>query len=565
MIYRIYNILILLFLLLCNVAYANEATDINKLYNVSITEKSENEIDFALSIDENYYIYDNKSTAGLPTSVSVYKNNEKVNANIIYPKSSLKKDVFSGEEVETYQGKINILIEFPKSSNFNENKADYMAKLSMLMCSSEHCIPVNTEINLANAEIIKTEKTVGNYNFEVREFFATGVVSSLFVAILFGFLAGFILNFMPCVLPVLTLKISNLLGGIANANKPENIAKFRRYNIFFSLGVLTYFIFLGVLIGGLGLQWGSLFQSQYVVIALILLLVFLALSVFELCTLPIIDLKFSNSNNISSQAYFTGLAATLLATPCSGPLLGGVLAWSVSQPLYILLLVFISTGLGMASLYLLFAIFPKSVKLLPKPGNWLLWLERVIGVFLLATIIYLLQILNNELAVYVFIISLLTSLYFVCRKTKFNLVKLSKYLIALVFLCAIFLYVNRETKVIDNNWENFNIDSFSENLNKEAMLIEFTADWCPNCKLLEYTSLKAENLEKIKKQYGLKFIKVDITNYNDEAQKLLNSLDSISIPLTAIFNPEKPNSPLILRDIFSFESLEEALSNEFSK
>lgn len=185
-------------------------------------------------------------------------------------------------------------------------------------------------------------------------------------ALLFGLLAGLILNVMPCVLPVLTLKISTLLA--AEGEEKERKRAFREHNILFSAGILTWFAALALLFGLAGMAWGQLFQNSAVVFVMLLLVFALGLSMFDVFHLPVLDLRVGGSHaNPRLNAYSTGLLATLLATPCSGPLLGGVLGWSLMQSLPVLMTVFLATGLGMALRYLLMAWKPSLANALPRP------------------------------------------------------------------------------------------------------------------------------------------------------------------------------------------------------
>lgn len=157
--------------------------------------------------------------------------------------------------------------------------------------------------------------------------------TALGTALFLGLLAGLILNVMPCVLPVLTMKVSALLSSSGYETEGQRLAHFREHNVLFAAGILTWFLVLAFCVGALGLAWGGLFQNTHLVYGLLILVFLLSLSLFDVFTLPVLDFKVGASRNPKTQAYLTGLVATLLATPCSGPLLGGVLGWAALQPL----------------------------------------------------------------------------------------------------------------------------------------------------------------------------------------------------------------------------------------
>ena len=235
-------------------------------------------------------------------------------------------------------------------------------------------------------------------------------ISSFGMAVLVGLLAGLLLNAMPCVLPVLTFKVSGLLlmGGTADK---EGLRRFREHNLLFSAGVLTLFTVLGLLFGAADMMWGQLYQHESILLVLLVLVFLMGLSMLGVFTLPIIDLKAgSDSRNPRLQSYLTGLVSTFLATPCSGPMLGGVLGWAFTQSLVVLVVIFWSVGVGMALPYIIFSIWPQFARVLPRPGAWMKVFERFLGFCLLGTALYLLSILPVAKHMQVLMVLLLVSL-----------------------------------------------------------------------------------------------------------------------------------------------------------
>jgi thiol:disulfide interchange protein DsbD len=281
----------------------------------------------------------------------------------------------------------------------------------------------------------------------------------------------------------------------------------------------------------------------------------------DLYTLPLIDLKFARGRTGHQhprlQAYVTGLTATLLATPCSGPLLGGVLAWSVMQPADMIFASFLSVGVGMASPYLICALAPEAVRLLPRPGAWLLMLERVVGIFLLGTTVYLLDILPRAWALALAAVLLIAALRLILRSKAARLSLIASACLACL-LAGLWLARDRNPAA---DWETFTPRLLREALGKRPVLLEFTADWCPNCKLLEMGTLAPSRLEDWKKRYGLLLVRADMTTDDPQRKELLRALGSISLPLTALFAPgEAAARPVLLHGIYSPAELEAALA-----
>lgn len=411
----------------------------------------------------------------------------------------------------------------------------------------------------------------GEFDFQLEPRYSSEVleITHLGKALLLGLVAGLLLNAMPCVLPVLTLKITGLLllGGKSN---PQGLRRFREHNIFFSLGVITLFTLLALILGGADLMWGQLYQQQSVLLVLLVLIFLMGLSMMGVFTLPIIDLKAgSRCTNHRLQAYLSGLVSTFLATPCSGPLLGGVLGWAFTQPLFSIMVVFWAVGLGMALPYICFCIWPQLAQLLPRPGEWMKTFERIVGFCLLGTALYLLSILPVQLHLQVLMVLLLTSFgaWLWGRFCGLSAPPLRRKLGAAIGLILLVLSLNWVLQPAPPlpQWKEFSPHEFAQDLGKKPMLLEFTADWCPNCKFLEATVLTDERLRRWKARYGMELVRVDLTAPNAFATRLCEALGSKSIPVTALFPAgDRARQPVVLRDVYSVDDLEHALEEAFA-
>lgn len=411
----------------------------------------------------------------------------------------------------------------------------------------------------------------GEFDFQLEPRYSAEAleITHLGKALLLGLVAGLLLNAMPCVLPVLTLKITGLLL-LGGKNNPQGLRRFREHNIFFSLGVVTLFTLLALILGGADLMWGQLYQQQSVLLVLLVLIFLMGLSMMGVFTLPIIDLKAgSHCSSPRLQAYLSGLVSTFLATPCSGPLLGGVLGWAFTQPLFSIMVVFWAVGLGMALPYILFCIWPQLAQLLPRPGEWMKTFERIVGFCLLGTALYLLSILPMQLHLQVLMVLLLTSFgaWLWGRFCGLNAPPLRRRIGAaagLTLLVLSLVWVLQPAPPLPQ-WRDFSSHEFAQELGKKPLLLEFTADWCPNCKFLEATVLTDERLRRWKARYGMELVRVDLTAPNAFATRLCEALGSKSIPVTALFPAgEKARQPVVLRDVYSVDELEQALERAFA-
>ena len=401
------------------------------------------------------------------------------------------------------------------------------------------------------------------YAFKPSELDGTFKVDGWARAVGIGVLAGLLLNFMPCVLPVLTMKFSVLLS--MDCPQQERRRQIREHAIFFAAGVVLWFALLAVLSGLTGMLWGQLFQSAEVIFFMLLIVFCMSLSMFDVFHLPVLDLQPHQGGSPRMQAFSTGMFTTLLATPCSGPLLGGVLAWGMTKPLPVLMTVFGATGLGMALPYMAIACFPGLVRFVPRPGAWLSVLEHVLGLMLMGTAIYLFSLLPADLHVKTLITLLIaaTSAWIwgrwgSLRGSITRRMFLGSFAVGAIALSTFWAFLPAQQDSVP--WVSFSEKEFRSALGKEAMIVEFTADWCPTCKVLERTTLAAPNLLPILDQYSVKAVKVDMTQKNDDHDELLKALGSASIPLLAVFpNGERASQPVILRDIYTVTDLHLAL------
>lgn len=563
-----------------------------------------------------HYAYGHEpGPTGQPTTLSVLPL-PGLDAHVYYPQGSFKPDIFDPTvEVAVYEAPTLLFVALHGSL---PKELLLVGELSMLLCSDVSCWPVREELVLEVRELGAAPLPVAQREAWWPEFQAlaragatpppapsaqaptapaakpaptedanqdAAAVEALEIrpdyfqpalevhgvgkAALFALLAGFILNFMPCVLPVISLKLSALVAASGIGEPGAKTRGFREHNLFFAAGILLYFAFLGVVLGAAGLAWGQLFQKPGLIMGVTAVVFGLALSLFGVFTLPVVDLKArSGTKSPRTQALFTGMLATLLATPCSGPFLGGVLGWTLTQAPSTVVAVFLCIGLGMASPYLGLAVRPGLVRFFPKPGPWTVFLEHIVAFFLMGTCVYLLSILPDSYTVSALILLLGTALaawiWGYCTGLHDPRGKRAAIRgLALLVLAATAFWAF-QPPAVNTGWREFDQETFTQALGEQNILIDFTADWCPNCKVLEKTTLAAGNLALWQQRYGLLLLQADLTENNPAAQALLRKLGSQSIPVVALFPAgESHQQPLVLRDLFTKAQMEQALVQSF--
>jgi thiol:disulfide interchange protein DsbD len=397
-------------------------------------------------------------------------------------------------------------------------------------------------------------------------------VGSLFKAAIFALLAGFILNFMPCVLPVVSLKI---LGFIEQAQGSKR--RVALMGLSFSGGILTVFLVLAGLASFAGYGWGELFQKQSFLVAMIALVFSMSLCLFGLFQLPIPSFA-SSAGAVSVQrqgyweSFYKGTLATFLATPCSGPLLGGAMAWTLRQPPTQIFLVFTCLGAGMAAPYVAISFFPVTLRWLPKPGNWLIHFERLMGFALLATVLYLLSILSDTVRIWVVVFCFFLALGFYIWGQMTSLSdsthrRLLVRLLAVLIMGAgtwlslkILPSMTQQSPVGSEEslqWQSYtDMKLLQAARDNRWAVIDFTADWCPNCILVERTALNNPKVRETFAEHHPLLLKADLTRENPQAKRLLDKMGSRSIPFLALFPPgEQFWQPFFLRDIYRPEDV----------
>ena len=300
-----------------------------------------------------------------------------------------------------------------------------------------------------------------------------------------AFLAGLILNIMPCVLPVIGLKI---MGFVQQAgDKPGKIFML---NAVFAFGMLTVFWALALLaVSVSGFSWGMQFESNAFKISMIAIVFAFGLSFLGVWEIPIPGFVGSGKTGKLAEkegimgAFFKGVLTTLLATPCSGPMLGPAVGWAIAQPAWLTFAVFTSLGLGMASPYILIGLFPRLMRMLPKPGAWMETFKQIMGFVLMGTVVFLFN--SVELKYVVSVLSLLVGIAFACwlvgrvslaaeLPKKLRAWATAGGIIVATYFFAFYVIISP----FELPWQEFSNARLQQERDRgRIVFIDFTADW----------------------------------------------------------------------------------------
>ena len=405
--------------------------------------------------------------------------------------------------------------------------------------------------------------------------------------LLLAVVGGFILNLMPCVLPVISLKV---LGIISHAG--EDRGRVRALGLAFAGGIELTFLGLAGLVLALKLAgeqigWGFQFQFPEFVVFMAALVFALGLSLFGVFTLNVrVSGELSASGEGLLGSFSNGVLATILATPCTAPFLGTALGFAFSQSGPVVVLIFAAIGVGMALPYLLLALKPGWMRWLPAPGPWMEWFKQLMGFLLMGTVVWLLWVLGNQLGLegVIWTISFLLVLGLACWMIgswidlRTNRIKrrfvwgLSLMLVvtAYVVLLQPILQTERAWAMAEGGhrgqvWQPYTPERLDRLLAEgRIVFIDFTAEWCWTCKINERAVLEDAEVRARFAELDVAMVKADWTNRNPEITRLLRSFGRSGVPLYVLY-PGKGGEPIVLPELITpsivIESLDRADSS----
>ncbi|WP_289175047.1 thioredoxin family protein [uncultured Parasutterella sp.] len=398
----------------------------------------------------------------------------------------------------------------------------------------------------------------------------TGLSSWLAVAM--AFIGGLILNVMPCVFPVLSLKILSLVQDRQHINLPL-------HSVVFTLGVLlTMLVLAGVLIAvksaGISVGWG--FQLQSPIFVASLAVIFAAISVnllgwFEFSGVRVSGGSYSNS---LLNCFATGVLAVVAASPCTAPFMGAALGYALTASIRESIFVFLALGLGMSLPWLVLSLFPVLTAWMPKPGAWMNVFRKLMAIPMLLTMIWLLWVLSQQvsftaLVLYIAAVISLCVCLFLYGKLQFSLLT-AKLPIVLSAACAVLLFAAASSPLFRQPDAAVQAaDAWSPQAVENALkagkpvFVDFTASWCVTCQANKIAVLDREDIREAFKQHGVVFLVADWTNQNPDITQALESFGRSGVPLYILYSPEGKTTvlPELLTKNIVIEALDKLLSN----
>lgn len=393
--------------------------------------------------------------------------------------------------------------------NNHLNNVDFNLLVSWQACKDE-CIPQTAKLHfklpITKNNVIPNKTwyehlQAAENTFMLKAPKATSKEPNLLIVLIMAFAGGMVLNLMPCIFPILSLKAISLVKHSYSRRKARADA------ILYIFGVVVSFLFMASLLvflrkQGENVGWG--FQLQSPVFVMILIGIFLLIM---LMLLDVVNLQNPFANGLSKismrtkywGSFFTGVFSVIIATPCTAPFMGIAIGYTLTKPIYVYYPVFLALALGYALPFALIGFFPKVLsKILPKPGKWMIRLKQIFAIPIFLTCVWLVWVLYNQFS---------------------------------------------DSKQIDKyglDWRVYNAEDVAYAVNNgQKVFVDFTAKWCLTCLANEKIAINTKDFAEIIKKQEIMLFKADWTNRDDKITKALEHYGRNSIPLYVYYNGKK--------------------------
>ena len=396
---------------------------------------------------------------------------------------------------------------------------------------------------------------INDEGFQVKEELESAPSMSLWQAILFALIGGLILNLMPCVFPVISLKVLSFVSMGGNDN-----TKIRNHALSFVGGVMSTFLSIAaalIIIRSTGSMIGWGYQLQSPIVVGILTLIMLGIGLILLTNINfaagLTTLGSSvQSRNDYSGSFFTGVLAVVVASPCTAPFMGAAIGYALLQPSFATLPIFLALGLGFAGPYLLLALRPDWISALPKPGAWMETLKQFFAFPMIATALWLMWVFMVQTSGDALILLLILGLILAIAIWMIATFKGRWKWVGMLatFLAAIQMFnnlpENTSELAADSSAEQWSLAIESDlQAQDQAYLINFTAAWCITCQTNEKTAFARDKVKEYLKNQDITYVKADWTNRNEDIAIGLARYERTGIPLYIFWKPGMPGSKIL--------------------
>jgi len=541
---------------------ANAFLPVEEAYHLEIEQVDATQIRLYWQIEQAYYLYQHRFKVALADEQGA------IATELSYSPALAKTDEFFGD-VEVYYDYADLGLTTERSFGVAR-----LAVTSQGCADAGLCYPPHTEIFSLDGTTGVVSR--GEPNLSGDESAASAANKSessadpitnmsLANALLFAFLGGLILNAMPCVFPILSLKVLSFATGDPTSH--------HRHAWWYLTGVVASFVASAIALISLQslgqfIGWGFQLQSTGFVIALAYLFTAMGLGLSGVVQL---GSGFMNLGNTLAggqgyrSSFFTGVLAVVVASPCTAPFMGSALGFALTQPSGTALLIFVALGLGMAAPMVLLSYSRAARQLLPKPGPWMETLKEVLAFPLYATAVWLLWVAGNQSGVDTMAAALggLVLLALGLWLYRGSWRRKSLALVSLV-LAILLGMVRGEGSAGDARLREGTVawsPTALEQLRDDGIpvFVDVTADWCITCKANEQAVLFTDSMTALFKDHGVVYMIADWTDYDEAIGALVRSHRRNGIPLYVMYPAAGKGEPFILPQLLTTTVMTEAL------
>ena len=393
-------------------------------------------------------------------------------------------------------------------------------------------------------------------------------ISELVLTIIFAFIGGLILNAMPCVFPILSIKILNFVEQSEGSKE-----KMIQHGLSFSAGVLVTFLSIAGLLlllksGGESIGWGYQLQSPLMVTILIYL--FVAIGITFMSNL-VLGGQLAQLGNINqgygdiTSSFLTGVLAVIVASPCTAPFMGSAVGIALLQPGFITIAIFVSLGLGFAAPYLLLSFYPSLLKVLPKPGAWMETLKQFMAFPMWGSALWLTWVLSGQVQTDSVLMVLLGALFIALGLWILEKNQSSDGFAKWMSLSSVTILLGAALWLAPTDYENIEQDTSSDLNNyspefldsllaeNKPVFLNFTADWCITCKVNEAIVLNQVSIKNALESKGIVYLKADWTRKDETIANKLAEYGRTGVPLYLLYSSE--GIPVILPELLTEDML----------
>ena len=523
---------------------------VEQAYQLSVTA-TDDEVIFNWTIRDGYYLYRDRFNFKV-----IGKGAELQQP--VFESGKVKWDDYFEKELEVYYGQTVVRLPYASQSDLLTLQIESQGCADAGLCYPplKQWLRIDRQSGVVN---------VASQPFADQPVLEDESVLSLGLVLLFAFAGGIILNLMPCVFPILSIKVLSFTM-THQTRRSRHI-----HGLAYTAGVVISFVAIAIVMlalraAGESIGWGFQLQSPLFVIALVYLFFVMGLGLsgyLEIGSNLMSLGQDSQQQDGLGSSFMTGVLATTVASPCTAPFMGPALGFAIAQPSYIALLVFAFLGLGMALPFILLAWLPGLSQKLPKPGAWMDSFKQFLAFPLYLTAVWLLWVAGRQTSTDVAatavagLVLLVMGLWLWKQSTK-PVVKLTSIAVLASALAAPYMALEQGREKAD--FEVYSPQRLAElRASGQPVFINLTADWCITCLVNERVALGSDKVKALISDSGVVYLKGDWTNSDAQITELLTSFRRSGVPLYLLY-PKGPGEPVILPQILTETTMIEAIN-----